>query len=205
VRGDEYMNKIPALLAARAAVDVARRRTTGTRRRRCRDYAGPGGPPKSRLPALFSAKARLGQTRRFCSRPPPSLLTHDRKAAFLKEEKVLALAHRRLPALPPSHRDRGTSAGHDEDRQACLKNITKHCRRRLGRSARLPRPRHGQKCGDDAIDRRKVRSSAASIFLARLCAFNRLPRNRRPLTIGIGCLSSADARLGKIRGTAFPG
>ena len=120
---------------------------------------------------LFIAKGGGSANKTFLFQATPSILTHDRMLAFLKE-KVLTLG---TAACPPYHLAiviGGTSA------ELNLKTVKLASTHYLDDAAdpgrrgrpRLPRPRDGGGSPqDDAGDRASARSSAASIS-ATTCA-----------------------------------
>ena len=91
---------------------------------------------------LFIAKGGGSANKTFLYQATPSILTHDRMIAFLKE-KILTLG---TAACPPYHlaiviggTERGTDA---EDRQARLDPLSRRAAdHRRPRRPRLPRPR----------------------------------------------------------------
>ena len=117
---------------------------------------------------LFIAKGGGSANKTFLFQATPSILTHDRMLAFLKE-KVLTLG---TAACPPYHLAiviGGTSAELDhEDGEARLDALSRRAADQgLGGRPRLPRSRDGAgSAEDDAVDRRR-RAVRRQIFLPR--------------------------------------
>ena len=148
---------------------------------------------------LFIAKGGGSANKSFLFQATPSILTHDRMLAFLKE-KVLTLG---TAACPPYHLAiviGGTSA---ELTMKTVKLASTQLLRRaadqgLGGRPRLPRSRDGSgSAEDDAVDRRR-RAVRRQIFLPRrarhpAAAARRVAADRA----GVSCAADRQA-LGKI-------
>ena len=93
---DAYLQAQPALFAARAALDV---RGEEHASRTCRRRSRSTPRARTRYKFLFIAKGGGSANKAFLFQATPSILTHDRMMAFLKE-KVLTLG---TAACPPYH------------------------------------------------------------------------------------------------------
>ena len=120
---------------------------------------------------LFIAKGGGSANKAFLFQATPSILTHDRMTAFLKE-KMLTLG---TAACPPYHlaivHRRHLGRDDDEDRQARLDQVSRQSADAGVRGRpRVPRSRDGAgSAEDDAVASASARSSAASIS-ATTCA-----------------------------------
>ena len=129
-------------------------------------YAEGQGEGESAYKFLFIAKGGGSANKAFLFQATPSILTHDRMVAFLKE-KILTLG---TAACPPYHLAIciGGTIGRDddEDRQARLDQVSRQLAdARVRGRPRLPRRRDG--AGDfeaDAGDRRR-RAVRRQVFL----------------------------------------
>ena len=108
-------------------------------------YAEGQGENDGAYKFLFIAKGGGSANKSFLFQATPSILTHDRLIAFLKE-KVLTLG---TAACPPYHlvdrHRRHLGRAHDEDGQARLLPLSRRSADAgLGRRPRLPRPADGR-------------------------------------------------------------
>ena len=149
---------------------------------------------------LFIAKGGGSANKAFLFQATPSILTHDRMLAFLKE-KVLTLG---TAACPPYHLAIVIGGTSVELTMKTVKLASTHYlddaadARRRGRP-RLPRSRHGAgSAEDDAVDRRR-RAVRRQIFLPRRARDPAAAPRRVSLPIGLGVSCSADRQaVGKI-------
>ena len=131
-------------------------------------YAEGEGDGEDAYKFLFIAKGGGSANKSFLFQATPSILTHDRMLAFLKEKDFDA-RHRGVPALSPRHRHRRhLGRADDEDGEARLGALSRRAAdARLRGRPRLPRSRDGARGAQaDAVARRR-RAVRRQIFLPR--------------------------------------
>ena len=117
---------------------------------------------------LFIAKGGGSANKAFLFQATPSILTHDRMTAFLKE-KMLTLG---TAACPPYHlaivHRRHLGRDDDEDREARLDQVSRQPAdaRERGRP-RVPRSRDGGRGAEDDAEPRRRRAVRRQVFLPR--------------------------------------
>ena len=194
----------PALFAARAAVDVRGEEHQVEHAGADRDLCRGRGRDEDAYKFLFIAKGGGSANKSFLFQATPSILTHDRMMAFLKE-KILTLG---TAACPPYHLAiviGGTSA------ELTMKTVKLASARYLRRPAdaglaRTATPSAISRWSSEVHKLTQSLGVGAQFGGKYFChdvRVIRLPRHGASLPIGLGVSCSADRQaLGKITRTA---
>ena len=148
---------------------------------------------------LFMAKGGGSANKCYLYQETKSVLNPTSMLAFL-DEKLRALGHRGLPAVPPRHRHRRHQRGvRAEDREVRQRQLPRHpAHRGLARGPRLPRPRARGR-GPRADPAFGIGAQFGGKYFCHDVRVIRLPRHGASCPVAIAVSCSADRQaLGKI-------